>query len=103
VRLIELGGHTPGQLVVLVATPAGPVLLASDATHFTEELDRDMPFKHNTDLRSTFTGLDRMRQWRESGTVVAVVPGHEPTTFDLFPRLEGELSEHAVVIGTLPV
>ncbi|MEO8528104.1 MAG: N-acyl homoserine lactonase family protein [Pseudolysinimonas sp.] len=99
VRAIEIGGHTPGQLVVLVATAAGPVLLASDATHFTEELDRDMPFKHNTDLRATYRGLDLMRAWRERGEVAHIIPGHEPSTFELFPRLRGALSEHAVVIG----
>ena len=31
VEVLRVGGHTPGQSVVVVRTPDGPVLLASDA------------------------------------------------------------------------
>jgi glyoxylase-like metal-dependent hydrolase (beta-lactamase superfamily II) len=41
IELIEVGGHTPGQLVVSVPTATGTVLLASDAVHFYEEVERD--------------------------------------------------------------
>ena len=49
-RLVEVGGHTPGQAIVYVHTSDGEVLLASDAVHFYEELERDMPFTAISDL-----------------------------------------------------
>jgi len=38
---ITVGGHSPGQQVVLVETAGSRVVLASDAVHFYEELERD--------------------------------------------------------------
>ena len=40
IELIQVGGHTPGQAIVTVATAGGPVILASDAVHYYEELER---------------------------------------------------------------
>jgi glyoxylase-like metal-dependent hydrolase (beta-lactamase superfamily II) len=99
VELVPLPGHTPGQLGVLVETGIGRVLLASDASHFDEELAEDMPFKHNTDLIGLYRGLETMRRWLDDGTVDLVVPGHEASILDRFPRLDGALAAHAVVIG----
>jgi glyoxylase-like metal-dependent hydrolase (beta-lactamase superfamily II) len=99
VDLVPLPGHTPGQLGVLVQTAAGRVLLASDATHFREELDADMPFKHNTDLVGLYRGLETMRTWLADGTVDILIPGHEAAVFDEFPRVDGALRDHAIVIG----
>ena len=44
VELIEVGGHTPGQLVALAPVAGGRAVLAADALHFYDELDRDRPF-----------------------------------------------------------
>jgi NAD(P)-dependent dehydrogenase (short-subunit alcohol dehydrogenase family)/glyoxylase-like metal-dependent hydrolase (beta-lactamase superfamily II) len=43
VVLREVGGHTPGQLVAVVEAERGRVVLASDAVHYYEELERDRP------------------------------------------------------------
>ena len=50
IRIIEVGGHTPGQSVVQVNTSDGPVLLASDAIHYDEEYERDRPFAYVADV-----------------------------------------------------
>ena len=42
-EVIELSGHTPGQLVVRVATDGGSVVLASDAMHYYEEVNAIAP------------------------------------------------------------
>lgn len=39
-----VGGHAPGQLILQVAGENGPVLLASDAVHYYDELANDRPF-----------------------------------------------------------
>ncbi|GHE80625.1 MBL fold hydrolase [Amycolatopsis deserti] len=99
ITLAELPGHTPGQVVLLVDTPAGRVLLASDAVHFDEELDRDMPFRHMCDLVDAYGSLDRLRDLRDSGEVCAVIAGHETRVMERYPPLPGTLGEHVVVIG----
>src|ERR1700691_4726532 len=44
IEVIEVGGHTPGQTIILVATEHGQVVLTSDAVHLYEEYERDRPF-----------------------------------------------------------
>ncbi|WP_417563039.1 N-acyl homoserine lactonase family protein [Microbacterium sp.] len=99
IHALEIPGHTPGQLAVRVSTAIGMVLLASDAVHTQEELDRDMPFRHNTDLVGLYRGLATMRAWLAEGTVAAVVPGHEAAVLGRYPRLPGVLAEVACLIG----
>src|SRR5690606_26276280 len=94
--------HTPGQLVVKVKTSAGTVLLASDAVHYLEELERDMPFTLVADLPAMLDGLSRIRALTSSGEVSAVVPGHDPDVLARFEPLAGDtaVSGFAVAIGT---
>lgn len=98
ITVMELGGHTPGQLALSVATPDGPVLLASDAVHFYEELEADMPFISVTDLPATYAGLDTIRHML-GRTPHHLVTGHDSSTLHRFPALRGSLAEHAAVIG----
>lgn len=99
VEVVQVGGHTPGQSVVVVQTHAGPVLLASDAVHYYEELDRDMPFMSVADLIGMYAGFDRIAAMMADGTVVAMVPGHDPATLDRFEPLAGALPGLAAVVG----
>lgn len=99
VEVIEVGGHTPGQSVVLVQTSAGPVLLASDAVHYLEELDRDMLFTSVADLPAMYAGFDTVSAMRADGRVAHLVPGHDPGTLALFPALDGPLAANAAHIG----
>lgn len=98
ITVLELGGHTPGQLALSVETPDGPVLLASDAVHFYEELAADMPFISVTDLPATYAGLDTIRDTLEQRPH-HLVTGHDASTLGRFPALDGGLAEHAAVIG----
>jgi glyoxylase-like metal-dependent hydrolase (beta-lactamase superfamily II) len=77
IELIEVGGHTPGQLVVSVPTAAGAVLLASDAVHFYEEVERDRPFAIVADVPAMYRAYDRLAELaRQPGAVL--VAGHDP-------------------------
>lgn len=99
VRLIHVGGHTPGQLMVTVETPDGVVLLASDAVHYFEELERDMPFAHVANLVEMYEAFALIRELVSTGVVTHVVAGHDPSTLDRFetyPALDGLVS----VIGS---
>ncbi|WP_188756546.1 N-acyl homoserine lactonase family protein [Microbacterium album] len=97
VELIELGGHTPGQLVVRVRTTLGPVILAADAAHFQEELDRDMLFQSMTDLPQAYRALD----WLRASDAAAIITGHDPCELDRFEPLTGALEGLAAIVAPL--
>jgi glyoxylase-like metal-dependent hydrolase (beta-lactamase superfamily II) len=86
IELIEVGGHTPGQLVVTVAAPdGGTAVLASDALHFYEEVERDRPFAILADLPAMYRAYDTLAQLAsEPGT--HLVAGHDPAARDRFAR-----------------
>ncbi len=85
ITLLEVGGHTPGQCVVLVETDAGTVLLTSDAAHYYEEFEADRPFSVVADLPAMYRSFDRINQLVADGVVDLVVAGHDP---DVVRRLE---------------
>jgi glyoxylase-like metal-dependent hydrolase (beta-lactamase superfamily II) len=99
VEMIPIGGHTPGQAIVLVATAGGgQAVLASDAVHYYEELELDRPFAFVTDLEAMYRGFDLLSEiTAESGRVL--VPGHDPDVMRRFPTCEGPGAELAVRIG----
>lgn len=99
VEVLRLGGHTPGQSVVRVPTSAGVVLLASDAVHYYEEYERDMPFSSVAELVQMYEGFDRIRAMLDSGEVDHLVSGHDPVTLDRFRPLGRSDSELVVTIG----
>jgi glyoxylase-like metal-dependent hydrolase (beta-lactamase superfamily II) len=79
-ELRVVGGHTPGQLVVLHAGTR--LVLASDALHFYEEMERDMPFAILSDLAATYRAYDALRELERDGW--GVVAGHDPAVAERF-------------------
>jgi glyoxylase-like metal-dependent hydrolase (beta-lactamase superfamily II) len=76
IEVLAVGGHCPGQLVTLVGPPSACTVLASDALHFYEEMDRDMPFAILSDLAATYTAYETLRSLERAGG--AIVAGHDP-------------------------
>ena len=78
IELVEVGGHTPGQLIASVATPeGGTAVLASDALHFYEEVERDRPFAILANLPAMYRAYDTLAQLAtQPGT--HLVAGHDP-------------------------
>jgi glyoxylase-like metal-dependent hydrolase (beta-lactamase superfamily II) len=89
IEIIELSGHTPGQLVVSVATDGGPVVLASDAMHYYEEVERDRPFAIVADLEGMYRSFDALREMQSQPGCV-LVAGHDPAVMTRFPTLAGQ-------------
>lgn len=83
IEVIRVGGHTPGQAIVTVRTADGPVLLASDAVHYYEECERDMPFVSVANLVDMYAGFDTIRAMVSDGSAARVVSGHDPATLGL--------------------
>ncbi len=101
VVVTEVGGHTPGQCMVTVPTREGTVLLTSDAVHFAEELDRDMPFVAVTDLPAMYAGLQTVRDLVTSGAVDHVLTGHTAGVLDHLEPWNDDLVGVAGVLGRL--
>ena len=97
VEVLEVGGHTPGQCMVRVFTTEGWVLLASDAVHYYEELERDRPFTSVADLVGMYDAFDLIRAMLASGEVDRVVPGHDPDTIER----SGATPERGGTIGVI--
>jgi glyoxylase-like metal-dependent hydrolase (beta-lactamase superfamily II) len=90
IELTEVGGHTPGQLIATVATPGGngTVVLASDALHFYEEVERDRPFAILADLPAMYRAYDTLAQL-ESQPSTRLVAGHDPLVRTRFAPYAG--------------
>ena len=84
IELVVVGGHTPGQLVAQVETAGGAAVLAADALHLYEELERDRPFFVVADLLDMYRGFDLLREMTEdSGRLL--VAGHDEAVTERFP------------------
>lgn len=95
IELIEVGGHTPGQLVVSVTTATGAIVLASDAVHFYEEVERDRPFAIVADLPAMYRAYDLLAGLAAQPGA-RLVAGHDPqvrTRFSAHPA-----SPHVTVL-----
>ena len=98
ITVYQVGGHCPGELVAKVETESGPLILASDAAHFYEQLENEWPF-------FAFTSLDEMRNGlkfilnlaKETGATI--IPGHDGRTRDKFPAAPGEAGTIATVLA----
>jgi glyoxylase-like metal-dependent hydrolase (beta-lactamase superfamily II) len=96
VHALHLGGHSPGQMALAIFGTRPGVILASDAAHFYEELERDRPFAVLADLAEMYEGYDTLRE--VAGDVGRIVPGHDPEVMERFARVEGPPGEFAVEI-----
>jgi glyoxylase-like metal-dependent hydrolase (beta-lactamase superfamily II) len=97
VHAVLLGGHSPGQIALGIDGRAGWIVLASDAMHFYEELERDRPFGVLADLAGMYEAYDTLREL--SGAPHAqLVPGHDAAVMARYPRVEGPAGEFAVEI-----
>lgn len=99
VRAITVGGHTPGQVILTVETTDGQVVLASDAIHYYEEYEADLPFLFVNDVREMYAGFDTVRALMET-TVSHLLTGHDPDTLNRFHAVtEGPLAGLAATVG----
>jgi glyoxylase-like metal-dependent hydrolase (beta-lactamase superfamily II) len=92
VRVITVGGHSPGQQIVAVDTARGRVLLASDAVHFYEELELERPFGVAVNLREMCEAYALLKRLEIESDAI-VVPGHDPAVAGRFASLDGDLGD----------
>ena len=87
ISLHLVGGHSGGLQIVRVHTARGWVVLASDATHFWENIRRRQPFPLVVTVHKMAEG------WRVCEELADgpdhVIPGHDPLVLTRFPAEAG--------------
>lgn len=83
-RLLPVGGHTPGLQVMAVDAERGKVVLASDTLHFYENYNRRRPVQVTLDIPQALEAFDMLEELAAGGTIVA---GHDPADCEMFEQV----------------
>lgn len=87
IELLKIGGHTKGLQAVRVHTERGWVVLASDASHYYENMESRRPFPIVYDVAAMLAGHVRVREAADGPD--HVVPGHDPLVLARYPAHPG--------------
>ena len=101
ITLHHVGGHAAGMQFVRVMTERGWVVLASDASHFYENMERCMPFPIVHDMAAMLEGYGRLR--RHASSPRHVVPGHDPLVMRRYPAPERGLAGAVARLDVPPI
>jgi len=83
----SVGGHTPGQLLVEVASATGTVVLASDAAHYHEEVEENRPFYVFSEMGELLDTYQLLRA-KAATPRTWIVTGHDPLEMSRFERFD---------------
>lgn len=83
ITLHAAGGHSAGLQFVRVNTRRGPVVLASDVSHFYENMASERPFTTSFHIGEMLEGFDRLLALAPDES--HIVPGHDPLVMKLYP------------------
>ena len=100
VRLHLASGHSAGLQFVSVHTRRGWVVLASDVTHYYENMESGRPFTTTLHVGDTLEGFDRLRAIAPGPE--HIVPGHDPLVMELYPPARPDLEGIAVRLDVQP-
>jgi len=93
-------GHSAGLQFVCVNTRRGVVVLASDVSHFYENMETYRPFPVCVSVADTLDSFDRIRAAAPSPQ--HIVPGHDPLVMWRYPAPSTELEGIAVRLDVPP-
>jgi glyoxylase-like metal-dependent hydrolase (beta-lactamase superfamily II) len=80
-----LPGHSRGLQAVRIMTKRGPIVLASDASHYFANFLRGAPFGLTVDVAETLRSYGDLAAL--AGGVDRIIPGHDPLVRSLYPSL----------------
>lgn len=101
ITLHRVGGHTPGMQCVRVHTKRGWVVLASDVSHFYENVEASRPFRSAFNLGEMLLGFEKLREL--SGSNDLIVPGHDPLVMSRYQAPFEKARGIAVRLDEAPV
>jgi glyoxylase-like metal-dependent hydrolase (beta-lactamase superfamily II) len=94
------GGHSAGLQFVTVETARGKVVLASDVTHFYENMETYRPFSTALHIGEMLDAFDTLRA--HAATPQHIVPGHDPIVMRRYPPPRPELEGIVVRLDVAP-
>jgi glyoxylase-like metal-dependent hydrolase (beta-lactamase superfamily II) len=95
-----IGGHTPGIQVLRVNTARGAVVVASDTTHYYENMETGRPFATTYDAAQVQAGFKALHELADSPQ--HIVPGHDPLVMRRYPAASGSLAGVVVRLDAEP-
>ncbi len=99
-----IGGHSAGQLALTVNTERGPVVLATDAIHFWQEVEQERAFIVFHDLRKMLAGYRKLNRM-VGGDLGRLLPGHDPLVKSRYPVVatHADGSPFILDLGAAPI
>jgi glyoxylase-like metal-dependent hydrolase (beta-lactamase superfamily II) len=94
------GGHSAGLQFVRVKTRRGFVVLASDVSHFYENMASGRPFTTAFHIGEMLEGFDKL--FALASDENHIVPGHDPLVMTLYPAPSPQLKGIAVRLDVPP-
>jgi len=98
--LHKVGGHSAGLQIVRVWTKRGWVVIASDATHYYDNMKRGLPFPAVYNVGDMMEGFRTVQALADSSD--HIIPGHDPLVMALYPPVSRELEGIAVRLDVAP-
>ena len=99
-EFILIGGHARGQAILRVHTKRGWVILASDAAHLFEEVDKERPFAIFYDLLVMLEGYRRINEL--AGKRDLIIPGHDRIVTTAYPAARPDLEGQVLRLDEEP-
>jgi glyoxylase-like metal-dependent hydrolase (beta-lactamase superfamily II) len=93
-------GHTAGVQYVRVHTTRGWVVLASDVSHFYENMESGRPFTSAFHVGDMLESFERLRAHAPSPA--HIIPGHDPLVMQRYPAPRPELEGIVVRLDVPP-
>ncbi|MBZ8132387.1 N-acyl homoserine lactonase family protein [Afifella sp. IM 167] len=100
IRLHPAGGHSPGLQFVTVHTARGWVVVASDVSHFYENVEAQRPFRLVVNLGDMMEGFEALTALAPSPA--HIIPGHDPRVMERYPAASPALEGIAVALHVPP-
>jgi glyoxylase-like metal-dependent hydrolase (beta-lactamase superfamily II) len=100
ITLHPVGGHSMGLQFVRVHTRRGWVVVASDTTHFYENMMTGRPFVTAFHVGEMLEAFDTLRA--SAPTPQHIVPGHDPLVMKFYPAPRPELAGIVVRLDVAP-
>lgn len=100
VSVHHVGGHSAGLQAVRVRTRRGWLVLASDVSHFYENIEERNPFPIICDLGDMFEGFETVKRLSSDKTLL--IPGHDPLVMARYPLVRPDLDGIAVRLDADP-
>jgi glyoxylase-like metal-dependent hydrolase (beta-lactamase superfamily II) len=81
----KVGGHTAGMQIISVQTRHGRAVVASDASHYYHNIEKNVPFMTLHDIPGMYRGFQRIRELAD--TPELIIPGHDPLVQERLQRV----------------